>query len=160
MDVTAHPQDLKDDLPDGFYFIKMKLLLHNMTPLLQPMDQQVISNLKKLFMRTLFQKCFEVTNDTQLKRREFWKDNFTILNCLTLIDNAWTQVTYRTLNSARKNLWPDSVAERDFEGIESDDSAHIDEVVSMEKGMGFKVESEGFHELLRSHKIELNTEEL
>ena len=88
---------------------------------------------------------------------EFWKDHFTILNCLILIDNAWTQVTYRTLNSAWKKLWPDSVAERDFE---SDDSALIDGVVSMGKSMGLKVERDDIHEHLKSHKIELNTEEL
>ena len=63
---------------------------------------------------------------------EFWKSSFTILNCLTLIDNAWTHVKYRTLNSEWKKLWSDSVAERDFEGFESDDSAFIDEV-RMEK---------------------------
>ena len=63
------------------------------------------------------------------------KDHFTILNCLTLIDNAWTQVTHRTLNYVWNKLWPDSVAERDFEGFEHDDSALIDEVVLMEKSM-------------------------
>ena len=50
---TAHPQDLNDDLPDAFDFIKVKFLLPNTTPLPQPMDQQVISNLKKLYTRAL-----------------------------------------------------------------------------------------------------------
>ena len=40
---TAHPQDLDDDLPDGFDFIKVKFLPSNTTHLLQPMDQQFIS---------------------------------------------------------------------------------------------------------------------
>ena len=101
---TSQPQDLDDDLPDGYDFIKVKFLQPNMTPLLQPMDQQVISNLKKLHMRALFRKCFEVTNNTQKKHMEFWKDHFTILNCHNLMDDAWTQVTYRTLNSAWKNF--------------------------------------------------------
>ena len=69
----------------------------------------------------------------QLRPREFCKDHFTILCCLTLIDNAWTQVTYRTLNSTWKKLWPDSVAEQDLEVFEPDDSALIDEVVTVEK---------------------------
>ena len=55
-------------------------------------------------------------------------------------------------------FWPDSVAERDFEGIESDDNALIDDVVSMVECMGLKVESEDVHELLKSYKIELVTE--
>ena len=61
---TAHLQDLDDGLPDLLDVIKVKFLSSNMTPLLQPMDQQVISNLKKLYTRALVQKCFEVTNDT------------------------------------------------------------------------------------------------
>ena len=76
----------------------------------------------------------------QLKLGGFWKAHFTILNCLTLTDNAWTQVTYITLNSAWRKLWPDSVAERDFDWFESDDSVLIDEVMSMGKGMELKVE--------------------
>ena len=66
---TAHPHDLDDNFSDGFDFIKVKLLPRNMTPLLHPMIQQVISSLKKLYMRALFLKCFEVTSDTQLKFR-------------------------------------------------------------------------------------------
>ena len=74
-----------------------------------------------------------MTNDTQLILRESWKDHFNIMNYLTLIDNTWTQVTYRTLNPALKKLWPVSVAERDFEGFEPDDSAFIDEVAAQTK---------------------------
>ena len=90
LSVAAHPQDLDDDIPEGFCFIKMKFLPPNSTPILQTMDQQVISNVKTFYARALCQKCFEVINDTQLKRCEFWKDHFTIMNCLTLICNAWT----------------------------------------------------------------------
>ena len=35
-----------------------------------------------------------------------------------------------------EKLWPDSVAERDFKGLGSDDIAIIDEVVSVEKKYG------------------------
>ena len=139
---TAYPQDLYDYIPDGFNFIKVKFLPPNTTPLLKPMDQQVISNFKKLYTRAPFQKCFEVTNDMQLELREFLKGHLTILNCLTLIDNAWTQVTNRTLNSAWKKPWPDSVAERVYEWIEPDDSTIIDLFVSMGKSMELKVERE------------------
>ena len=69
-------------------------------------------------------------------------------------------MTYRTLNFAWKKLWPDYVAERDIDGFEPYDSGHIDEVVSMRKSMGLKVENEDVDELLKSLKIELNTEEL
>ena len=51
----------------------MKFLHPNTTPLFKPMDQLVISNMKKLHTRALCRKCFEETNDTQLRRREFFE---------------------------------------------------------------------------------------
>ena len=100
MDTIAHPLDIDDDLPDGFDFTQMKFLPPTTTSILQPMDQHVICYFKKLYTNALFRKCIEVTNGTQLKLIEFWKDHFTIRNCFTLIDNAWTLAIYRTLNSA------------------------------------------------------------
>ena len=50
-----------------------------------------------------------------------------------------------TLNSAWKKLWPDSVAERDCEGFESDGSALVDKIVSIGKSMGLDVQSEDVH---------------
>ena len=76
--VTGHPEGLDDDLFDGSDFINLKFIPINPTPHIQPIDQQVISNLKKLNARILFQKCFEVTNDTPLRRREHWKDHITL----------------------------------------------------------------------------------
>ncbi|CAH2276001.1 tigger transposable element-derived 1-like [Pelobates cultripes] len=43
----AHPPGLEEDLLEDFNFIKVMFLPSNTTPLLQPMDQQVISNFKK-----------------------------------------------------------------------------------------------------------------
>ena len=68
---TAYPQSLDDDLPDWLDFIKVKFLPRNATHLLHPMDQQVISNFKGLYIRALFPKCFVVTDDTQLLLWEF-----------------------------------------------------------------------------------------
>ena len=44
--VTARPQDLDDDIPDGFDSIKVKFIPPNTTSLLQLMNKQVISNIK------------------------------------------------------------------------------------------------------------------
>ena len=168
----AHPPGLECELSDNENFIKIKFLPPNTTPILQPMDQQVISNFKKLYTKALFRKCFEVTNDTQLTLRQFWKDHFTILTCVTLIDIAWSQVTYRTLNSAWKKLMPTNVAARDFEGFdvgfgeEEDVDADVqeigilDDIVSMGRNMGLEVEAEDVTELVEGHSSELTTEEL
>ena len=36
----------------------------------------------------MFQRCFEVTNETELTLREFWKDHYIILHCLRIIENG------------------------------------------------------------------------
>ncbi|XP_067135000.1 tigger transposable element-derived protein 1-like [Centruroides vittatus] len=153
----AHPPGLEEDLVEEFDFIRVKYLPPNTTALLQPMDQQVISNFKKLYTKSLFRKCFEVTNDTRLTLKEFWKNHFHILNCVHLIDNAWNQVTYRTMNSAWRKLWPDCVPERDFEGFNEE---IVDDIVSIGQSIGLEVDNEDIEELVEDHSTELTTEEL
>ena len=69
-------------------------------PILQPIDQQVISNINFFYTKSLFQKCFDITNDTELILREFWNFNFIliinflILSPINLIDSAWYQMSY------------------------------------------------------------------
>ena len=127
------------DIPDGFDLIKVKFLPPNTTPLLQPLHQQVISNLEKIYMKALFFKCFEVTNDMQLSLRELWKDHFP-----EFPHPNWQSMDSSDMQNCEfcmENLWPDNVAERDFEGFKSDYSALVDEVVSMGKRKGLEVES-------------------
>lgn len=166
----AHPPALQEDS-----FIKIQFLPPNTTPILQPMDQQVISNLKKLYTKALFKMCFQVTCDTQLNLKEFWKDHFTILNCVNMVDQAWTNVTYRTLNSAWRKLWPECVTQRNFEGFESaagpssaavsspvtiEEEAVVEDILSIGKSMGLQLNTEDIEELVVSHSTELTTEEL
>ncbi|KAF6384947.1 hypothetical protein mRhiFer1_008808 [Rhinolophus ferrumequinum] len=134
----AHPPGLEDELMDEFSFINVKFLLPNTTPLIQPMVQQVISNFKKLYTKALFQRCFEVTSDTELTLREFWKNHFNILHCLHLIDKAWRDVSHRTMKSAWKKLWPDAVPERVFEDVE-EEAPIAEDSVSLGKSMGLEV---------------------
>uniref|UniRef100_A0A3P9B687 HTH CENPB-type domain-containing protein n=1 Tax=Maylandia zebra TaxID=106582 RepID=A0A3P9B687_9CICH len=102
----AHPSGLEDDILEEFSFIKVLFLPPNTTPLLQPMDQQVTSNLKRPL-------------------REFWKYHFDIVACLKLISLAWREVSRRMLNSAWRKLWPDAVAARDFEGFEGEPQPEV-----------------------------------
>jgi len=64
------------------------------------------------------------------------------------------------MNSAWRKLWPECVTGRDFEGLDNEDSAVIDDIVSLGKNMGLEVNSEDVEELLEDHKDELSTEEL
>ncbi|XP_068216312.1 tigger transposable element-derived protein 1-like [Palaemon carinicauda] len=55
----AQPPGLEDDDIDQFKFIRVLYLPPNTTPILQPMDQQVLSNFKKFYMKDLFKQDFE-----------------------------------------------------------------------------------------------------
>ena len=112
MDIApAHPPCLEHDLVGKYGFIQVKFLPPNTTPLIQPMDQQIISNFKKLYTKALFQGCFEVTTNTVLTLKDYWKNHFNILHCWKLIDKAWGEVSFRT--PAWKNLWQECVVVRD-----------------------------------------------
>ena len=50
----AHPPCLEEDLLVEFKFIKIQFLPPNTMPLIQPMDQMVISNSKNLYTKFLF----------------------------------------------------------------------------------------------------------
>jgi len=63
--VPAHPPGLADELMEELDFITVKFLPPTTTPLIQSMDQQVISNFKKLYTKAFFQRCFEVTYHTK-----------------------------------------------------------------------------------------------
>ncbi|XP_035210407.1 tigger transposable element-derived protein 1-like [Stegodyphus dumicola] len=155
----AHPPNLEDDLLEEFKFIKVLYLPPNTTPILQPMDQQVISNFKKLHIKHIFQRCFEVTENTNLTLREFWMDHFNIVICLRIIDQVCLGVTTRTLTSAWKKLWPEAVAERAFEGFEPEMSV-VEEIVSLGKSMGLEVDERDVKELVEEQSQKLTTEEL
>ncbi|GBM25870.1 Tigger transposable element-derived protein 1 [Araneus ventricosus] len=155
----AHPPNLEDDILEEFKFIKVLYLPPNTTPVLQPMDQQVISNFKKMYTKHMFRHCFEVTENTNLTLREYWKDHFNIVVCLRMIDQAWMSVTTRTLTSAWKKLWPESVAERTFEGFKPEVPVK-EEIVSLGKSMGLVMDERDMNELVEEHSQELTTEEL
>ncbi|GIX82806.1 tigger transposable element-derived protein 1 [Caerostris darwini] len=155
----AHPPNLEDDILEELKFIKVLYLPPNTTPILQPMDQQVISNFKKLYTKHLFRRCFEVTQSTNLTLREFWKDHFNIAICLQIIDQAWLGVTTKTLTSAWKKLWPEAVAERIYEELEPGVSVE-EEIVSLGKSIGLEVEERDVNELIEEYTQELTTEEI
>lgn len=153
---SAHSADLEDDLLEELNFIKIKFIPPNITPLIQPMDQQVISNFKKIYTKALFQRCFEVTEGTNLTLREFWKNHFNIVNCLKIIDKAWDGVTKGTLNSAWRKLWSDCI-----EGFTHEQEPPVvDEIVSLGRIMGLEVNEDDIQELVEEHGQELTTDEL
>jgi len=155
----AHPPHLEENLDEEYNFIKIKFLPPNTTAILQPMDQCVISNFKKLYIKALFERCFEVITDTKLTLRDFWKNHFNILHCVRLINQAWGDVSVRTLQSAWKKVWPDCVNGDALEGHE-DKIEIVDAVVLLGKAMHLEVDEADIEELVEENNGELTTEEL
>nr|XP_045597493.1 tigger transposable element-derived protein 1-like [Procambarus clarkii] len=152
----AHPRQLQDDLFPENQFITIKFLPPNTTPLLQPMDQQVIANFKKLYMKALLERCVHVIDTTELTLRQFWKEQFNIMGALRLIDKAWEGVSRRTLHSAWRNLWPEGVPERDFKGfgpepasapVDDPEALLVDDIVALGHTLGLEVDAADVQEL-------------
>ncbi|KAF6323389.1 hypothetical protein mRhiFer1_008367 [Rhinolophus ferrumequinum] len=139
-------------------FYQCKVLPPNTTPLIQPMDQQVISNFKKFYTKALFQRCLEVTSDTELTLREFWENHFNILYCLHVIDKAWRDVSQND-EVSMEELWPDTVPEHVFDDIE-EDAPIVEDILSLGKSMCLEMSSDDVEELVEDHQTELTTEEL
>ncbi|XP_069179830.1 tigger transposable element-derived protein 1-like [Procambarus clarkii] len=158
----AHAPGLEDDLlPRYNKFLTVKFLPPNTTPLIQPMNQKIIANFKKLYERALFRKCFEVTEATNLTLKEFWKHHFNICSALKLVDKAWQDVTQRTLISGWRKLWPECVRQLDFEGFEPvNDAPIVEEIVTLGQQMGLELDGDDVEEFVEEHNEELTTEEL
>lgn len=162
----AHPPGLEENLHSDFSFIKVCYLPPNTTPLLQPMDQQVIANFKKLYTKQLFRRCFEVTESTQLTLREFWKVHFDIVQGLKIVEKAWNEVSKQTLKSSWKMLWPGVEANQDAEDSQEEiildptSEGDVTEIVSLGMAMGLVVDEADIDNLIEEHREELTTEDL
>ncbi|XP_069808101.1 tigger transposable element-derived protein 1-like [Dendropsophus ebraccatus] len=124
------------------------------------MDQQVISNLKKLYTKKMSAKSFEATEaDKNLTLKEFWKTTFTILDWVRLIVSAWNDISICVLNSAWKPLWPSVVHDADASVSHQQDNIK-QEIVTLAQSMGLEVDEDDVEELIQDHERELTTGEL
>ncbi|XP_035210185.1 tigger transposable element-derived protein 1-like [Stegodyphus dumicola] len=132
----AHPPGLEEQIHPDFDFIKVLYLPPNTTSILQPMDQQVIANFKKLYTKRLFKRCFEVTESTQLTLP--WR-------------KLWAAVV------AERDFEGFEIPTEE-EAV--DDPAPLEEIISLSKSLGLVVDEADIDNLLDEHKEELNTDDL
>ncbi|KAJ8946434.1 hypothetical protein NQ318_014421 [Aromia moschata] len=97
----AHPSSTELNEIDPQFFVVY--LAPNVTSLIQPVDQGVISALKRryktMFLNELLAKEFEEKGSVD----EFIK-KWNVRDCFHLLQNAWDSVTIDTLNNSWKNL--------------------------------------------------------
>ena len=111
----CHPADISSC--DGEIFVKF--FPPNVTSLIQPMDQGVISTMKRIYRRNLLKLLLE--EDENLVK--FWK-KLTIFDAVQLIAKAWDEIQNSTLLHAWKQLMPGV--------IHADDSANKNKVQASE----------------------------
>lgn len=95
----SHPPiDVLNNINTNF---EMQYLPPNVTAIIQPMDQGVISITKKLYKKQLLSKL--VLKDNQLNISEFLR-NFTLRDCITLISSVWQNIQSSTLRKVWKPM--------------------------------------------------------
>lgn len=109
----SHPNGNVLKSPDGKIFATF--LSPNGTALIQPMDQGVISALKRNYRSALLQKRIEEGNDL----KTFWKD-FTILDAIYEVHSAWGNTKSMTIVRSWKKIITDGDDEdfQVFEGVD------------------------------------------
>lgn len=144
------------EVPDNIQII---FLPPNTTPLIQPMDQGVISNFKAYYLRRIFQNLIRAVDSSQpVTIKEFWKQH-NILNAIKLISEAWQEVKESCMNGVWKKIWPQCV--RNLEVTVGENNDVQNEIVSLARGVGMdNVETEDVAELINFSEENLSNEEL
>nr|XP_006128720.1 tigger transposable element-derived protein 1-like [Pelodiscus sinensis] len=151
----AHPINLDDMCKK----VKVVFLPHNMTSLIQPMDQGAISAFKAYYLRHIFDQLIRGTEgEGKPTIRQFWHD-YNILKCINNIGKAWADVTQACMNGVWAKLWPECV--NDLKGFKDIIPAIKKDILGLAKKAGFdEVEEDDVTQLLQSHGEELTNEEL
>ncbi|PNF43064.1 Jerky protein homolog-like [Cryptotermes secundus] len=95
----SHPNESLLRSDDGNIFVKY--FPANVTALIQPMDQGVISSMKRIYRSNLLQKYIDEGNDLTC----FWK-SFSVLDAIYEISTAWDTVKPSVLKNSWKKLMP------------------------------------------------------
>ena len=152
----GHPPYLDDLDPD----VKVVYLPPNTTSLLQPMDQGVIANFKKYYIRRTYRQALKaVEEDPNMTLSGFWK-SFNIYMCIKHIDAAWHEVAQTNMNGVWKALCPQFV--NNAKGFDQEEAKKIlENLVEIFNKLDIDLEEEDFEELLESHsQQELTNEDL
>lgn len=126
----SHPKDLNH--PN----VKVIFLPPNITSLIQPLDQGIISTFKTHYFKKLLQWILEKVNSEYIEVMEAWK-HFSIADCIGIIALSLKEVMPSTLNRCWKNVWPESVQSRNMIELSENGISEIVEIAKSVRGEGF-----------------------
>lgn len=91
--------------------VQMVFLPPNTNSLIQPLDQDIIANFKKHYIKLTFSYILKKLENDKLSLTEVWK-KFSILDCINNIIAAIGHIKQHTLNLCLKVIWPECVINR------------------------------------------------
>ena len=152
----GHPPFMDDFHPN----VKVVRLPPDTAPLIQPMDQGVISTFKKYYLRHTFRQAVKASDESGTTLRQFWKD-YNIYKAIKNIDFAWREVTAGTMNGVWKNLCPQFVHDfREIEKVDEESREVFSNLVTLSEKLELDLQEDDFIELLAVQHKELINEDL
>lgn len=97
----------------------------NTTPLIQPMDQGIIENLKRRYRKAFIESV--LSTDDSMSVKEFWR-NYTIKDAIYNVASSWDDLTVSNLKNGWNKLWPESTIDPVPEETQS---VSVDEIVEL-----------------------------
>ena len=162
-DIIDNSSDHSRTLIEMYNEIHAVFMPANMTSILQPMDQGVISTFKSYHLRNTFCKAIAALDSDssdgsgQSRLKAFWK-GFTILDTIKNIHDSREEVKISTYTGVWKKLIPTCMD--DFEGFKTSVEEVPADVVETARELESEVEPKDVTELLQSHDETLIDEEL
>ncbi|XP_025197548.1 jerky protein homolog-like [Melanaphis sacchari] len=104
----------------------------NTTPLLQPMDQVIIENMKRRYRKSLIESV--LSSEDAIGIKEFWK-NYNIKDAIFNVANAWADLSVPNLMNGWNKLWPEITP---FESEEFD-TVSVEGIVQLCNGLNSEI---------------------
>ncbi|UYV77412.1 CENPBD1 [Cordylochernes scorpioides] len=152
----SHPvyvDELSENVKFVFFFQP------NTTPIIQPMDQGVISTFKGYYLRRTFKLLLSETDGQDKPTMlEFWK-MFSIMKAIKIISDSWEEVKPSCMNGVWRKIWPECVHRSAAEVDGTPAVRH--EISNLARESNFEgIEETDINELLTSHNQEFSNKEL
>ncbi|XP_053968916.1 jerky protein homolog-like [Anastrepha ludens] len=117
--------------------VEIVFLPPNTNSILQPLDQGIICNFKKHYVKLTFQHILDKIENEEIAVTDAW-EKCSILDCIDHAGMAVKAIKPRTLNTCWKTVWP----ECDQRGSLSEEIS-VSEIISL----GHEIGGEGFQTL-------------
>ncbi|XP_027214437.2 tigger transposable element-derived protein 1 [Penaeus vannamei] len=141
--------------------IKVMFLQSNISSLLQPVDQGVIAQFKRIYTKSLLQKLMFFTEGRDEELVESFWSNYSMKEALFNIRDSWMSVEIPVFNEIWRSVCPHSI--HDFVGFPNI-TREIQEIIELANkipGRGFaEITEDDIMEHLESHMEELTAEEV